>query len=135
VSKTASLSGRIDDGPRPKALPTVLPPEEYDRPFDGILLTHRLNTAAEIRKVYPQGNLGVALGCVWKLREGCLIVMVADEVIRSYKLDPDTVRRHEMGIALAGHPATKGRGSSGTTRRNDLTFSRSRPFRFFGRSR
>jgi hypothetical protein len=80
-----------------KALPTVLPPEEYDRPFDGILLTHRLNTAAEIRKVYPQGNLGVALGCVWKLREGCLIVMVADEVIRSYKLDPDTVRRHEMG--------------------------------------
>gem|GEM_PF-1789755 len=108
MSKTASLSGRIDDGPRPKALPTVLPPEEYDRPFDGILLTHRLNTAAEIRKVYPQGNLGVALGCVWKLREGCLIVMVADEVIRSYKLDPDTVRRHEMGHCIGWPPSHQG---------------------------
>jgi len=91
-----------------KALPTVLPPEEYDRPFDGILLTQRLKTEAEIRKVCPSSTLAAALGCAQKIREGCLIIMVDDEVIRKYHLTPETVLRHEMGHCNGWPPNHQG---------------------------
>jgi hypothetical protein len=79
------------------ALPTVLPPVEFDRPFEGVLMMQRLEDEATVRRVCPSSNLGVALGCAYRHREGCLIIMVPDEVIRSYKLSPETVLRHEIG--------------------------------------
>jgi hypothetical protein len=66
---------------RPNATPrmpsTVLPPVEFDRPFHGLLMVQHLKTEAEVSKVCPTSNLKVFLACSYKLRDGCLIIMVA----------------------------------------------------------
>jgi hypothetical protein len=81
-----------------RAVPAVLPPLQYDHPFGGLLFVQRLDTSEEILKVCPKPIAPYpALACAWQLRQGCLIIMVADEVIKSYHLDPDIVSRHEHG--------------------------------------
>ena len=100
-------------------LPFVYPPAEYDRPYEGLLIVNRLNTEADVRKVCPKGDLGVALGCAYRLQggQGCIIIMVSDEVIRSYRLTPGVVLRHETGHCNAWHNDHRGRSSLG--RRNE----------------
>jgi hypothetical protein len=89
------------------ALPTVYPPPEYDKPYEVLLITHRLATQEEVRKVCPSSNFNVFIACTWRIQNGCLVIMVSDEVIQSYKLTPETVLRHEIGHCHgwpANHP-------------------------------
>jgi hypothetical protein len=38
-----------------------------------------------------------ALGCAWKIKEGCLIIIVSDEVLKKYRASPEMIYRHEIG--------------------------------------
>jgi hypothetical protein len=90
------------------ALNSVYPPPEYDKPFEGFIINRRLQTEDEMRDVCPlTRNMPVAIGCAIRINEGkgCVIIMVADEVILSYRITPEMVRRHEIGHCN-GWPST-----------------------------
>src|SRR5262245_16928463 len=79
-------------------IPTVLPPVEFDKPYPGILLTQRLPSEADMRKVCPEPqNFPYMLGCAWKIKDGCLVIIVSDEVLKKYRASAEIIYRHEIG--------------------------------------
>ena len=86
--------------------PRYLPPEEYDYPYKGILVTTVAKNQNEVRKLCPWTPFA-ALGCAFRYAGGCLIVLANEDTIRAAGEDPDVVRRHEIGHCNgwpAGHP-------------------------------
>lgn len=73
----------------------ILPPIEFDYPYQGKLTLERVNTIQEL-----QQTCGVSkwlLGCSWRRADSCRIVLVADDVIRQWGWTPALMLRHEMG--------------------------------------
>jgi hypothetical protein len=95
-----------------QAQPRVLPPPEYDRPYDGTLILIRAQSEDEVRRYCPgmTFNLGVALGCTFCRPGECTIIMASDEVIIAAGHDPGVVWRHERAHANgwpAWHPGAR----------------------------
>jgi hypothetical protein len=77
-----------------------LPPEEFDRPFDGRVVIQEARDGAEVRKLCPSMLFTITpLGCSYRI-EGtnlCGIVKVSDDQIRAAGHDPEIFMRHERG--------------------------------------
>ena len=81
---------------RPKL--AVLPPVEYDKPYQGELTMLRVKDQDAVRKYCPSVPFaGAALACAYPGGEECLVVMVSDRIIELAGWTTDIVRRHEIG--------------------------------------
>jgi hypothetical protein len=78
----------------------ILPPPEFDRPYDGKLIVTRVKTPDEIKAKCPEANYGAGtpLGCArtppslaW-----CEIYLLPDKLIAAYNVDPEHAMRHEL---------------------------------------
>jgi len=77
----------------------LLPPEEFDHPFDGTVSVW-IVTQDHIRRHHcPRAkfSMGVALACSQKIAGTCYIFKVPDDEIKQIGFDPDIVMRHEIG--------------------------------------
>jgi hypothetical protein len=88
----------------------VLPPEEFDHPFEGALTVTIVKSMETVNKLC--GNPQAGVGCALVMNDGkvCSIIMAADDVIRSRGLTPEIVKRHEMGHCNgwpAHHPGAR----------------------------
>jgi hypothetical protein len=89
----------------------VLPPEEFDHPFEGPVRIEEVRSQEEVRKScrIPFGQI-TALGCAKVVWGTCLIVKVSDEEIMSYSHHPDAFMRHEIAHCNgwpASHPGMR----------------------------
>jgi hypothetical protein len=77
----------------------LLPPEEFDRPYDGDVIYEAARDQDHVRALCRgmNFNLGVALGCSRVIMGVCYIIKVPDAEIRAVGHDPDVFMRHEMG--------------------------------------
>jgi hypothetical protein len=73
----------------------ILPPLEYDYPYEGKLTIQRVNTVAELQDACNVTKW--LLGCSRPGATSCHIVLVADDVIRKWGWTPELMMRHEMG--------------------------------------
>jgi len=77
-----------------------LPPEEFDRPFDGRVIIQEARDSDEVRKLCPKMAFMIRpLGCSYRIQGTyyCGIVKVPDEQIRDAGHDPAIFMRHEHG--------------------------------------
>jgi hypothetical protein len=77
-----------------------LPPEEFDRPFDGRVVIQEATDGAEVRKLCPSMPFTIEpLGCSYRIPglKICGIVKVSDDQIRAAGHDPEIFMRHEIG--------------------------------------
>lgn len=77
----------------------LLPPEEFDHPYDGHLMIEHARSEEEVRERCPGGNFPRhALACarVHKYAPMCIIVKVSDDTLRAHGYDPAVVMRHEI---------------------------------------
>ena len=77
----------------------VLPPVEYDKPYEGLLIVTRAESQESVRELCSGAVFrGHALGCRRRLEEGeCEIVLASDETIKAVGVIPAVVFRHERG--------------------------------------
>ena len=80
-----------------KRLPNILPPEQFDHPYTGLVIVHRLKTEGVMREICADIDANVWLGCSYKLKHACLIVLAAEPVMRAYGITGNMVFRHEEG--------------------------------------
>jgi len=85
------------------ALNGVLPPFEFDHPFDGNLQIFRVE-AERIPYVCPRTADPITLGCMKHFqpdpgapRGSCHVILAPDEVIEAAGWTPEIVLRHEIG--------------------------------------
>lgn len=87
--------------------PLILPPEEYDRPYDGELY-ERTVSQEDIRGRCPSIKMAFALGCAikdWIGPKTCLVLIAPDKDLKAAgNYRREDVRRHEIGHCL-GWPA------------------------------
>lgn len=88
----------------------LLPPEEFDHPFDGHVSVWIATQDAIRRHHCPRAtfNLGVALACMQKVAGTCYIFKVTDDELKQLGLDPDVVMRHEVGHCNGWGPDHRG---------------------------
>ena len=84
------------------------PPAEYDKPYEGVLMTQRL-PFDQLRKVCAPGQMACAMpitvgpnGSGWQIsltgnRAACLIIMPSDSYLWEHHQDPKDTIRHETG--------------------------------------
>jgi hypothetical protein len=90
----------------------VIPPEEYDHPFDGVVKLSRESSQEVIKSKCPASIFPYHLGCGGRRAAGsCAILMADDETIRKYGWTPEIVLRHEIGHCNGWGRIIKGRGS------------------------
>jgi hypothetical protein len=83
-----------------QAYAQFLPPEEFDRPFDGRVVIQLARDQDEVRKLCPGMIFTMEpLGCSFRIRglALCAIVKVSDDQIRAAGYDPEVFMRHELG--------------------------------------
>ena len=93
----APMPTLVGVAPAAKRLPNVIPPEQYDHPYTGLIIVQRLKTEGMMREVCPDTADQVWLGCAYRLKHACLIMLADEAVIRAYGLTGDMLFRHEMG--------------------------------------
>jgi hypothetical protein len=77
-----------------------LPPEAFDKPFDGRIVIQEARDYDEARKLCPGMVFTMEpLGCSYRIpaMKLCAIVKVSDEQIRAAGHDPEIFMRHEIG--------------------------------------
>jgi hypothetical protein len=77
-----------------------LPPEEFDRPYEGRVVIQAAKDQDEVRRLCPKFVFGIAaIGCAYQIpgTKLCAIVKVSDDDIRAAGHDPDVFMRHEIG--------------------------------------
>lgn len=72
----------------------ILPPVEYDHFYEGDLTIRMVGTIAELHAIC---KIDGALACAFRNAQSCVIVMVADEVMRSWNWTTGMLLRHEIG--------------------------------------
>jgi hypothetical protein len=89
----------------------VLPPEEFDRPFEGRLVIERSASQAEIKARCAPSVFPLHLGCARRTAEGgCFILMADDETIAKLGYTVEIVLRHEEAHCRgwpAHHPGAR----------------------------
>lgn len=93
VSKTTAEPYKV--APPTTRSANILPPLEYDYPYQGKLTVDRVDTIEKLQEVC--GISKWALGCSWARGASCRIVLVADDVIRQWGWTPELMMRHEHG--------------------------------------
>jgi hypothetical protein len=82
----------------PAQAQNVLPPLEFDHPYEGATKVWRSASQDEIKAKCPPSVFPYHLGCGGKSASGaCHILMADDETIRKYGWTPEIVLRHEIG--------------------------------------
>lgn len=77
-----------------------LPPEEFDHPFDGRVVTQQAIDSDNVRKLCPGMNFTMQpIGCAYLIPplRMCAIVKLPDDQIRAAGHDPAIFMRHELG--------------------------------------
>ena len=77
-----------------------LPPEEFDRPFDGRIVIQEARDYDHVRELCPNMVFVMTpLGCSNRIKgvKLCGIVKVSDDQIRAAGHDPAIFMRHEIG--------------------------------------
>jgi hypothetical protein len=89
----------------------VLPPVEYDRPYDGDLTIKMVPTVeqlhAECNSLNPNPH---TLACAYRRVNSCVIYMVEDAVMRQRGWNTGILLRHEIGHCngwAADHPGQR----------------------------
>jgi len=120
--QTAANSQSIPNGqwnwsipltPKPPQYPMALqerylPPKEFDRPFDGVLIIKHMIKAdlqRECRDGIKPGR-GAALACTRRNYDGygtCTIWTLTDDELEKAGWDPTIIRRHELGHCHGWH--------------------------------
>jgi len=89
----------------------LLPPEEFDHPYDGRIVIQMARDQAEVRELC-KGMVfhGPALGCARGRRDFkiCYIAKVSDDEIRAAGYDPEHFMRHEIGHCNGWPPSHVG---------------------------
>jgi hypothetical protein len=89
----------------------ILPPVEYDHPYDGELVTIIAESADQVRELCPTVpfKAGWPLGCSTRSATKCRVVLAREDIIVSYGWTLDIVRRHEIGHCngWAGHSGAR----------------------------
>jgi hypothetical protein len=85
----------------------ILPPEMYDRPYEGGLIFRRGADEAEMTILCPKTPaFGYPrLGCSYRWQGTCVVAMATDAMIRAAGHSPMIVLRHELGHCN-GWPST-----------------------------
>ena len=84
---------------QPQIWDRLLPPEEFDHPFNGQVSVW-IVTQDHIRRHHcptSKFSMGVALACAQKIVGTCYIFKVTDDELKQLGFDPDVVMRHEIG--------------------------------------
>jgi hypothetical protein len=82
----------------PAQAQNVIPPEEYDHPFPGVVKLTRSSSQEEIKSKCPASIFPYHLGCGGKRADGsCAILMADDDTIKKHGWSVDIVFRHEQG--------------------------------------
>lgn len=82
----------------------IVPPVEYDKPYEGQLVVTRVKTEREVENLCPKTAFPQKLACSYmkgRLASGswekCYMILVSDEIIRDAGFTPELVYRHEIG--------------------------------------
>ena len=78
----------------------VLPPLEYDHPYDGELVTVTAESTDEVRVLCPAVPFksGWPLGCSRLASSNrCVVVLAREDIIVAYGWTLDIIKRHEIG--------------------------------------
>ena len=113
--KMKPVTGQIV--PPPQSIPRspyILPPLQYDHPYDGKLTIEEVGTVAQLLQVCKL-NQSWALGCAFVSAGSCRIVLVKEDVMKEYGWWRSVMLRHEIGHCN-GWP-----GDHPGTRRSDAT--------------
>jgi hypothetical protein len=81
----------------PAQAQNVIPPLEYDHPYNGKVIVERSTSQAEIRSRCDPSTFPYHLGCSRLRPDGCYILLADDEFIRKHGWTSDIVLRHEIG--------------------------------------
>jgi hypothetical protein len=89
-----------------------MPPPEYDRPYDGVLVTTVANSQKQVREWCPDAKftLGVALACTHRYPTGCRMVIASDKLLTAAGFPAEMVKRHELAHCNgwpADHPGPR----------------------------
>jgi hypothetical protein len=74
----------------------MLPPAQYDKPYDGDLTIKMVATLEELQSACRVTNAKM-LACAIHNAKSCVIYMVADEVMRQRGWNTGLLLRHEIG--------------------------------------
>ena len=78
----------------PAQAQNVIPPEEYDHPFPGVVKLTRSSSQEEIKSKCPASIFPYHLGCGGKRADGsCAILMADDDTIKKHGWSVDIVFR------------------------------------------
>src|SRR5262245_5710083 len=81
----------------PAPRPAILPPVEYDKPYDGDLTLRIVDTLQQVLDWCDIGKDKVLLGCARRNGKSCYVVLVRDEVMRMNGWNSGEMLRHEIG--------------------------------------
>jgi hypothetical protein len=95
----------------------ILPPVEYDRPYDGELILNRLDTEQDVADFCKLK--GPRLGCAYRIGyTRCVVTIASDASIRARGFTRDVVMRHELAHCLGWPGDHPGARSSESVRTN-----------------
>lgn len=97
----------LGDGPWFREILDIIPPVEYDHPYEGFLVVNRTSNLETTRErcnkaAFPHTLPRNAIACAVSFkaattREGfCLVFIPPDEVLAKYNISYDLAYRHEM---------------------------------------
>ena len=89
----------------------ILAPAEYEKPYTGKLQEIRVPPET-MRAICPKTPLPLTLACAYPTRDRseCVLIMLSDELIKSYGWDPIVIRMHEeshCGGRPGDHPGIR----------------------------
>jgi hypothetical protein len=87
---------------------TFRPPPEFDKPFDGTVITERVGEA-NMKEICPDGTMGCSITPPQKAgkRRVCLIILASDDFYAKRGIEMREMVRHEVGHCN-GWPADHG---------------------------
>jgi hypothetical protein len=88
----------------------ILPPVEYDHPYNGKLTVAIVNKE-QMARLCPKASLypiGLACAYPYETMSMCQIVMITDDIIAAVGLTPKIVLRHELGHCNGWHNDHRG---------------------------
>ena len=75
-----------------------LPPEEFDRPYNGQIFYQLARDQDHVREICRAAfNSGKAPGCSRVYPDMCIIVKLSNADMRAIGIDPEVFMRHEIG--------------------------------------
>src|SRR5262245_13124795 len=83
--------------PLPPRSNLILPPVEYDKPYEGNLVVQEVKTIAELIETCKVTGKKWLLGCTIRTSWGCHIYLVPESVMKEFGWWREPMMRHEIG--------------------------------------